>query len=342
MKKVYNIIFLSLIVIFMYGCAGGDDAMTEETIEENAVKEENEVSGELIQDTVELVNENENKASYQVSLTEVYDILCPKEASTRRSDVKYGTEKHIKYYSETTGCERGANILLPVDYDENKEYPVLYFLHGIFGDENSMIKDGKNKIKEVSANLAADGMIEDIIIVFPNMYATGDTNLKPGFTGEQVAPYDNFINDLVNDLIPYIEANYSVKPGRENRALIGFSMGGRETLFIGTRRSDLFSCFGAISPAPGLVPTKDWAMQHEGQISEDELVIVNEEYQPKLLMICCGTKDSVVGTFPKSYHEIMTTNSVDHLWYEIPDADHDNNAINSGFYNFLIRWFYEE
>ena len=55
-------------------------------------------------------------------------------------------------------------------------------------------------------------------------------------------------------------------------------------------------------------------------------------------MICCGTKDGVVGKFPESYHNIMTANNVEHLWYEVPGADHDSNAVRSGLYNLLIRW----
>jgi hypothetical protein len=58
-------------------------------------------------------------------------------------------------------------------------------------------------------------------------------------------------------------------------------------------------------------------------------------------MICCGTRDGVVGKFPESYHNIMTTNKVEHLWYEVPGADHDSNAIKSGLYNLLIRWHNE-
>lgn len=53
-----------------------------------------------------------------------------------------------------------------------------------------------------------------------------------------------------------------------------------------------------------------------------------------VVMLCaCGTRDSVVGTYPKSYHEILTANGSDHIWYEITGADHDNNAIKSGLYN---------
>ena len=48
--------------------------------------------------------------------------------------------------------------------------------------------------------------------------------------------YDNFINDLTTDLMPFIEGSFSVAKGRENTAITGFSMGGRESLFIGSGR----------------------------------------------------------------------------------------------------------
>lgn len=300
------------------------------------------MSGELLKNTGDLSESSAwttEEETYCTSMDEVANVLCPARISSKRTNVEYGTVTHFEYDSATTGCKRGANILLPAGYDTEKAYPVLYFLHGIFGDENSMIMDGNNKIKEIVGNLKADGLIEDIIVVFPNMYASSDPELTPGFAAEQIAPYDNFINDLTNDLIPYIEANYSVMTDREHRGIIGFSMGGRETLFIGLSRSDLFAYIGAISPAPGLTPSKDWAMEHPGQLSEDEAVIKNTDYMPELLMICCGSKDSVVGSFPLSYHEIFDRNGVTHLWYEIPDADHDSNAIKSGLFNFLIRWF---
>ena len=167
------------------------------------------------------------------ALPEGYSVLCPEEISQKRPDVTYGTVVHKTYASKTTGLDRGVNILLPPNYDETKKYPVLYLLHGIFGNEYSLIQDASCKIPEISGNLAADGLAEEMLIVFPDMYAKTDPAQAPGFSAEAVAPYDNFINDLVNDLIPYIEENFSVLTDRENRAIAGFSMGGRETLFIG-------------------------------------------------------------------------------------------------------------
>ena len=270
--------------------------------------------------------------------TTVTQTTCPSEICIKQMGVQYGTVEHITYDSVTTGMERGVNVLLPADYSADKQYAVLYFLHGIFGDENSLIGDNNNKIKELVANLAAEGYTKEMIVVFPNMFAKTDPGQQPGFSAEAMVPYDNFINDLVNDLIPLIEAKYSVLTDREIRAIIGFSMGGRETLFIGLSRPDLFGYIGAIAPAPGLVPGKDHFMEHVGQMQEEDAKFAEDAILPELLMVCCGTKDGVVGKFPQSYHELFEKNGVEHLWYEVPGADHDSNAIRSGLYNFLIRF----
>lgn len=360
-KKVFMAILCTTVVTLFSGC--GSQTVPENSVEQQEITQEEQSSdeaienqegeeemteentvlpdgsnGELLKDTEDLGANTESQEEYTIDMENVTDVLCPAKASLKRAKTEYGTVEHFTYYSETTGCERGANILYPAGYEEGKKYPVLYFLHGIFGDENSMLNDSGSKIKEIMGNLKEDGIIGDVIVIFPNMYATGDPKLQPGFTAEQTAPYDNFINDLVNDLMPYAEEHFGAMTDRENRGIIGFSMGGRETLYIGTTRSDLFAYIGAVAPAPGLTPAKDWAMTHPGQMQEDELVIRQSDYQPNLLLVCCGTKDSVVGAFPASYHAIMEKNGVDHMWYEVPEADHDSNAIKSGLYNFLIRW----
>jgi enterochelin esterase-like enzyme len=188
-------------------------------------------------------------------------------------------------------------------------------------------------MKEIVTNMAADGWIEETIVVCPNMYAATDPNQQPGFNAEACIPYDNFINDLVNDLMPHIESTYAVRTGRENTYLGGFSMGGRETIFITLQRPELFGYVCAVSAAPGVVPSSDKFMTHPGQITEEEMRFAEDAIVPNVFIICCGSRDSVVGTFPKSYHEILERNGSAHIWYEIDGADHDNNAVNSGVYN---------
>lgn len=317
-----------------------DDQMTEQSAQGSTDAEMSPAAGMEEGDKDSFASgiktEDESQESSQaeeIVLNNEIEERCPATATTTRAGVKYGAYTHGTYYSQTCGMERGYSILLPADYSEEKEYPVLYLLHGIFGNEYSFSGDSSNKIKEIVGNMAADGLIEETIIVCPNMYATTDPAQQPGFDAESCLPYDNFINDLVNDLMPHVESEYSVRTGRENTYLAGFSMGGRETIFITLQRPELFGYVCAISAAPGIVATTDKFMTHPGQLSEDEVKFADGATEPDVFILCCGTKDSVVGTYPKSYHELLEANGSDHVWYEISGADHDNNAIKSGLYN---------
>ncbi|MBO4687277.1 MAG: esterase family protein [Clostridiales bacterium] len=260
---------------------------------------------------------------------------CPEACMTTSEGVDYGEFTHGTYFSKTCGMERGYSILLPSGYDGEKHYPVLYLLHGIFGDEYSFSGDPGNKLKEIFVNMAEDGSTREMIVVCPNMFAATDPDQKPGFDAQACIPYDNFINDLVNDLMPYIESHYAVLTGRKNTYLAGFSMGGRETIYITLMRPELFGYVCSISAAPGIVPTKDKFMEHPGQMTESEMRFAKDAVEPEAFILCCGSSDSVVGTYPESYHEIFTRNGAAHIWYEISGADHDNDAIRSGLYNLL-------
>lgn len=287
---------------------------------------------------------NPNMSMKEISDAYMKDIAieqyCPEAHASHKNNVAYGNMIHKTYYSNTTHSNRGVNILLPANYSESKKYPVLYVLHGIFGDENAML-DSANAIKEIVGNQVANGNAKEMIVVFPNMYAS-TTSVPPSFTQEGTAGYDNFINDLINDLMPYMAENYSVSTERENQAIAGFSMGGRESLYIGITRPDVFGYVMAIAPAPGLVPSHDWAMSHAGQLTEDELKIANPDETPYAIMICCGTNDGVVGSFPETYHKILERNNTNHIWYTIGGAGHDATAIRSGINNFVGAIFHAE
>lgn len=252
----------------------------------------------------------------------------------QEEEIKMGTLNHLTYYSEFCGMQRNVNIMLPADYDDSKKYPVIYFLHGIFGNEYSMTSDPE--LKKLIGKIYGQG--KEMIIVFPDMFARKDFNQQPGFDQAAVDCYDNFIHDLAGDLMPFIKKTFSVLEGRENTAICGFSMGGRESLFIGLTRPDLFGYVGAFAPAPGLVAGKDYAMNHVGQLKNEELTFEGKE-KPFYLQVCCGTDDTVVGQFPKSYHNIFEANDVEHTWFEIIGAGHDGRIINPGFEKFAGELF---
>lgn len=261
------------------------------------------------------------------------EVMPDMSKNAQKDGIKYGSLEHVIYPSKTCEKDRPMNVMLPADYDTNKKYPVLYVLHGIFGDEYSMCGDGKTGVPALIDNLMAEGAAKEMIVVYPYMFASKDKDQCTAIDDENVAPYDNFVNELVDDIMPYMSEHYSILEGKENTAITGFSMGGRESLAIGILRPDLFGYVGAISPAPGLVPGKDMHLDHKGQFEEEEITYKDEK--PIFIMICAGTRDSVVGTFPKEYHELYEKNGIEHVWWEIPGSDHADPAISSGIGNFV-------
>jgi len=223
-----------------------------------------------------------------------------------------------------------VNVLLPPGYSENEKYPVLYAMHGYWENEDSLAAMGK--VRNMLGNLMSTGDAEKMIVVFPYIYTSKEQENCSGLDLQNSLNYDNFINDLTTDLMPYINSNFSVKTGRENTAITGFSMGGRESLFIGLTRSDLFGYVGAACPAPGLTPGVDLSM-HPGQLQENELKPAYD--MPYLLMITGGGNDGTVGNQPSLYHNILNGNGVEHIWHEVSDGGHDASSVQPHFYNYL-------
>lgn len=259
---------------------------------------------------------------------------CPAEYLTKRDGVSYGKFQREAYYSDYCKRERYYTVLLPADYDASKKYPVVYLLHGIFGDENSFAGDAKIPI--LIGNMVADGLCGEFILVCPAMYAAGEgTAQVPAFDAEACIPYDRFPTELVQCLMPHINKTYSIMEDREGTNIGGFSMGGRETLYTLMLHPELFKNVCAMAPAPGMTPAKDGFMEHPGSLKEEEVVFAEGTLIPDKIIICCGTRDSVVGKFPLGYHELFTKNGISHFWYEVPGADHDMTTQYSGMFNFF-------
>jgi len=249
-----------------------------------------------------------------------------------------GEIKNITYRCDYTGKDKKANVVLPVGYTADKKYPVMYVNHGIMGSENDMINDNM-KVRVLAENLAKSGEAKEMIIVCANMYTSKTSNSPSGMTQQVMDDYDNFLYDLTESLMPYIEANFSVATGRENTAITGFSMGGRESVYIGIMRPDLFGYIGGACPAPGIVPGKDSFLDHRGSMSEADFRFKEGQPLPYVFMITGGTNDTVVGTFPQSYHNLLIKNGVDHIWQEIQGGGHDANSVVPHMYNFIKAAF---
>lgn len=274
---------------------------------------------------------------YMSAIETVTNINVP---SAVKNNNNGGKAQTITYFSSKANKNKTATVLLPKNYDQNKKYPVLYLNHGIFGDHTSMQDEG-NKINTMSTNLAASGEAKEMIIVFTSMYTCPTKDNCGGFTVEEMGYYDDFLIDIAESLMPYINKNYSTYTDRDHTAISGFSMGGREALYIGISRPDLFGYIGCACPAPGVTPGNDMYMSHPGNMQKSELKFKNGDPTPYVFMIFGGTNDNVVGTFPKEYHETLAANGVDHIWREIPGGGHDQSVIVPLFYNFLKAIFKE-
>ncbi|MDE6852511.1 MAG: hypothetical protein K2J67_08480 [Lachnospiraceae bacterium] len=249
---------------------------------------------------------------------------------------EYGKWVTKSYYSQTAERETNINVLLPAYYDKERTYPVLYLLHGYFDDENWM-KDHTD-LKRILGNMMAQGLTKEMIVVCPYIFCSKESKTCTEMNLENSLAYDNFIHDLEKDVMPFIEKTYSVAKGKENTAIAGFSMGGREALYIGIRHPEQFGYVGAVCPAPGLTPGVD-KEQHPGQLSPEEVRFEEGSDAPYLIYLAGAEEDAAVGDAPAQIHDLLEHNSVNHIWQLFQDTGHDQSSVEIYLYNYLQMLF---
>lgn len=272
--------------------------------------------------------------------TAVIGNAIPLKYTQRRVD-EYGTIQQITYIShdyfgDGAEVEKKANVYLPYNYDESKQYNVLYLMHGIGGDENEWgMTDDNSKIKMIMDNLTFHGDIEPFIIVTPNGRSAADHSSDSDYNS-----FYCFGQELRNDLIPYIESHYStyakydengydLSLTRDHRAMAGLSMGGMQTINIGIGEClDLFGYFGAFSAAPTSNPSTRTA-----ELLKDNTLPIHYFYN------ICGTEDNIAynssSTAAKNLPAVCDQfrDGENFMWQELPGA-HDFKIWYLGFYNF--------
>ena len=226
----------------------------------------------------------------------------------------------IRYQSNTVGVQRKALVYTPPGFSKGKKYPVLYLLHGIGGDELEWLKNGKPQV--ILDNLYAENKLEPMIVVLPNGRAMKDDRATGNImAADKVEAFSTFEQDLIQDLIPYIEKQYPVLKDREHRALAGLSMGGGQSLNFGLGNLNTFAWVGGFSSAPN---TK-----------APELLVPEPETAKKLLKllwISCGDRDNLM-SFSKRTHEYLKEKGVPHIFYVEPGG-HDFEVWKNDLYLF--------
>ncbi|MES2648780.1 MAG: alpha/beta hydrolase-fold protein [Bacteroidota bacterium] len=234
--------------------------------------------------------------------------------------IKHGKIDTVTYESKTVGTSRRALIYTPPGFSKTKKYPVFYLLHGIGGDEKEWLKGGSPQV--LLDNLYAANKIEPMIVVMPNGRAMKDDRATGNIMApDKVQAFATFEQDLLNDLVPFIEQNYPAKTDRESRAIAGLSMGGGQSLNFGLGNLDKFAWVGGFSSAPN---TKS----PEQLVPDPELA----KKQLKLLFISCGASDGLI-SFSKRTHDYLAGKNVPHIYYIEPGV-HDFKVWKNGLYMF--------
>jgi enterochelin esterase-like enzyme len=135
---------------------------------------------------------------------------------------------------EGNSAERGAFVVTPPGYDENpgKRYPVVYFLHGYWGEVQAQQEGFRLDL----AVQAAAGAGNELIMVMPD----GFSKYRGGFysSSPTVGDYETYV---ARDLVEWVDANYRTIADRESRGLSGHSMGGYGTIRIAMKHPETFS-----------------------------------------------------------------------------------------------------
>jgi enterochelin esterase family protein len=242
------------------------------------------------------------------SLDNMFFLAGPEADFQDNKPVPHGDIRKVWFQSGTLKDQRRMHVYTPPGYDAGTEkYPVFYLLHG-GGDEDS----GWSTVGRagfILDNLIAAKKARPMIVVMPNgslprpAVAPG-AKLDPK---EMAALQDRFTSELLKDVVPHVEKHFRIKPGPENRALAGLSMGGGQTTRVLTSHPDQFA-YVAIWSA-GLFGGDPAAFERQNEVFLKNAAAVNKSV--KLLEVTVGDKDFALSG-SKTLSEVLAKHGIKH------------------------------
>ncbi len=239
-------------------------------------------------------------------------------------DVPHGTVSKVWYPSATAGFDRRLSVYTPAGYEQNKKqkYPVLYVLHGIGGDEDAWIAQGR--AAQVLDNLIAQGKAEPMIVVFTNGNISQEAAPGENSTGyihptmQLPQTMEGTFETSFPEVVKFIDSSYRTIAKKQSRAICGLSMGGFHTLYISLNYPDMFNYSGMFSAAIGV---SDDSVSPIYQNIDQKLATYFSK-KPALLWVGCGNTDFLIQAnrdfiaklngagYPHEYYE----NEDGHIW----------------------------
>lgn len=222
-------------------------------------------------------------------------------------DIPHGTVHTHSYQSKALGRARELLVYTPPGYeaDASKTFPLLVLQHGSGDNQRAWVEHGKAAwiLDRLIADKKAVPMIVLMIDGHPNgMVPREAKDLRAG-------ALDAFRRELFDDALPLTEQHYRVAPGRENRGIVGLSMGGWQSLTVGLNALDRFAWIGSFSGAvePDAI-----------QKALDDKTGTNERL--KLLWIACGREDFLLERNNRLI-DALKEHGINHEWH-LTDGSH--------------------
>ena len=239
-------------------------------------------------------------------------------------DVPHGTVSKVWYESATAGFDRRLSVYTPAGYEQNKKnrYPVLYVLHGIGGDEDAWLDQGR--AAQILDNLIAQGKAKPMIVVFTNGNISQEAAPGQNSTGytrptmQLPQTMEGTFETAFPEIVKFIDSNFRTIAKKQSRAICGLSMGGFHTLYISLNNPDMFGYSGMFSAAIG--------------VSDDSVSPIYQDFdaklatyfskKPNLLWVGCGDTDFLIQAnrdFVKKleenkYKHTYLENDGGHIW----------------------------
>ena len=244
-----------------------------------------------------------------------------------RADVAHGTVRLHTYPSRALGKLRRLQVYTPPDYDRKSRtrYPVLYLLHG--SGDNEATWTALGRAHWIADNLIARHLAKPLIIVMTDGHAAF-ANPPPGSGDERTRNRQAFQRDLIEDVMPFVEASYRTRTDRESRAIIGLSMGGGQSLSVGLKHLDRFAWVGGMSSG-----VRDPEQMFAGVLGDAQAT--NQKL--KLLWIACGQDDFLLKP-NRQFDELLTARGIRHE-FRLSEGGHSWPVWRRYLAEFLPRLF---